>query len=413
MNPVEVHVALGHREIHAGSLYCHRRRGTESSTFAYLPEYLSAEGACPLDPELPLGTGARQTRAGQPLFGALTDCSPDRWGRMLIHRREAVLAREEKRTPRTLGEIDYLLGVRDDLRQGDLRFRLEQGPFLAEENTGVPALTDLPALLDLAARAESGRADLPDLQRLVRAGSSLGGARPKAHVRDQDGRIAIAKFPSADHDTWNVMAWEKVALDLAGRAGIDVPRSRLLNLAGRHVLLLNRFDRTDDGRRIGYVSAMTLLEAADGDRRSYVDIAEAIEDVSADVTRHLHQLWRRLVFSVLITNTDDHLRNHGFLRGRNGTWRLSPAFDLNPNPAPGPQLHATMLDETDEPATLHRALAVAEFFRLTDPEARTILAETTEAVGRWRDVAARHGLPPSEITAMAPAFTALTETDRL
>jgi serine/threonine-protein kinase HipA len=413
MTCVEIHVGLGGREIRAGSLYCHRRRGTESSTFTYTPEYLSAEGAFALDPELPLGSGARQTRAGRALFGALTDCSPDRWGRMLIHRREAVLAREEGRTPRALGEIDYLLGARDDLRQGDLRFRLPGGPFLADGITGVPALTDLPALLDLAARAERGGADLPDLQRLVRAGSSLGGARPKAHVRDRDGRIAIAKFPSAGHDTWNVMAWEKVALDLAADAGIEVPRSRLLNLAGRNVLLLDRFDRTGDGRRIGYASAMTMLEAADGDRRSYLDIAEAVEDVSADVTGHLHQLWRRLVFSVLISNTDDHLRNHGFLRERDGVWRLAPAFDLNPDPAPGPQLHATMIDETDEPADPRGALAVAGFFRLSGPAAREILREVTDAVGGWRAVAARHGLNPSEIAAMAPAFDALTEAEHV
>lgn len=209
------------------------------------------------------------------------------------------------------------------------------------------------------------------------------------------------------------MAWEKVALDLAADAGIEVPRSRLLNLAGRNVLLLDRFDRTGDGRRIGYASAMTMLEAADGDRRSYLDIAEAVEDVSADVTGHLHQLWRRLVFSVLISNTDDHLRNHGFLRERDGVWRLAPAFDLNPDPAPGPQLHATMIDETDEPADPRGALAVAGFFRLSGPAAREILREVTDAVGGWRAVAARHGLNPSEIAAMAPAFDALTEAEHV
>ena len=411
MTSIEVHVGLDGREVLAGTLYSHRRRGTESATFAYATGYLSAAGAYALDPELPLSSGARQTRAGRALFGALTDCAPDRWGRTLIARREAVLARSEGRTARALGEIDYLLGVRDDLRQGALRFRLGQGPFLADEDTGVPALTDLPALLDLAARAEKGTADLPDLQRLVRVGSSLGGARPKAHVRDHDGRIAIAKFPSADQDTWNVMAWEKVALDLAERSGIEVPRSRLLNLAGRNVLVVARFDRADAGRRIGYVSAMTMLEAADGDRRSYLDIAEVIEGVSAHTTRQLHQLWRRLVFSVLISNTDDHLRNHGFLHERGDVWRLAPAFDLNPNPAPGPKYHATMIDETDDPASLSGALAVADYFRLTDLQARAILRDVVDAVGRWRDLAALRGLSPSEIAEMEPAFAAVTEAD--
>jgi serine/threonine-protein kinase HipA len=362
---------------------------------------------------LPLTSGARQTRAGQALFGALTDCAPDRWGRTLIARREAALARGERRTARALGELDYLLGVRDDLRQGALRFRFGQGPFLADEDTGVPALTDLPALLDLAARAEKGTADLPDLQRLIRAGSSLGGARPKAHVRDSDGRIAIAKFPSADQDTWNVMAWEKVALDLAQGAGVEVPRSRLLNLAGRNVLVVARFDRTGAGQRIGYVSAMTMLEAADGDRRSYLDIAEIIEGVSAHATRELHQLWRRLVFAVLISNTDDHLRNHGFLHERGGVWRLAPAFDLNPNPAPGPKFHATMIDETDESASLRGVLAVADYFRLTDLQARAILRDMAEAVSRWRALAALHGLSLSEIAEMEPAFSAIAEADHV
>jgi len=411
MTPVEVHVSLDGREVLAGSLYSHRRRGTESATLAYATDYLSAPGAYALDPELPLSSGARQTRAGQALFGTLTDCAPDRWGRTLIARREVAVARSEGRTARALGEIDYLLGVRDDLRQGALRFRIGQGPFLAEGDTGVPALTDLPALLDLAARAERGTADLPDLQRLVRVGSSLGGARPKAHVRDRDGLIAIAKLPSADRDTWNVMAWEKVALDLAGRAGVDVPRSRLLSLAGRNVLVVARFDRTGDGGRIGYVSAMTMLEAADGDRRSYLDIAEVVETVSDRATEELHQLWRRLVLSVLISNTDDHLRNHGFLHERGDVWRLAPAFDLNPDPAPGLQFHATMIDETDDPASLSAALEVAGYFRLTGVQARGMLREMVDAVGRWRDVAALHGLSPSEIAEMEPAFAAVTEAD--
>ena len=241
-----------------------------------------------------------------------------RWGRSLIRRREVAQARDEGREPRSLGEVDYLLGVRDDLRQGALRFRRSDGPFEAVEDRGVPTLTDLPELLALAARAERGTADLPDLQRLIRVGSSLGGARPKAHVRDANGNLAIAKFPSAAHDTWNVMAWEKVALELAAQAGITVPATTLLNLAGRSVLVVDRFDRTRDADggpvgRVGYVSAMTMLQSTDGEQGSYLEIAEAIEERSSQATADLHQLWRRIVFSILIYNTDDHLRNHGFL----------------------------------------------------------------------------------------------------
>ena len=407
MTEVQVYVAVGGDDVLAGTLYSHRRRGLESATFTYTSTYLGTPGTYALDPELPLTSGALQTRVGRGLFGALTDCAPDRWGRTLLTRREAALARADGRATRTLGEIDYLLGVRDDLRQGALRFRAGADEFLASDDTGVPALTDLPALLDLAARADSDTADLADLQRLIRVGSSLGGARPKAHVLDNNGRIAIAKFPSANHDTWNVMAWEKVALDLAERSGIDVPPSRLLNLAGRNVLVIDRFDRTSTADRIGYVSAMTMLEASDGDQRSYLEIAEVIENSSARATAELHQLWRRIVLSVLISNTDDHLRNHGFLHERGDVWRLAPAFDLNPNPAPGLKYLSTAIGDADDSASLSSALSVAEYFRLSEAQARATMREVAAAVSRWRHVAGLHQLPASEIAAMEPAFAAL------
>ena len=407
MTEVRVYVSLDGRDVLAGTLYSHRRRATESATFTYASEYLATRGAYLLDPELPLHSGAHQTRVGRPLFGALTDCAPDRWGRTLITRREAALARDEQRAARALGETDFLLGVRDDLRQGALRFRSGVGPFLAAGDASVPALTDLPELLDLAARAESDTADLPDLQRLFRVGSSLGGARPKAHVRHPDGRIAIAKFPSANHDTWNVMAWETVALDLAARAGIDVPVSRLLSLAGRNVLVVDRFDRTAAGERIGYVSARTMLEASDGEQHSYLEIADVVERTSARATDELLQLWRRIVFSVLISNTDDHLRNHGFLHVHDDVWRLAPAFDLNPDPTPGPTFLSTAIDGSDDAASISAALKVAEFFRLDHDQARATLREVASAVSEWRTIAGQKELTPAEITAMEPAFGAL------
>ena len=414
MTAVEVWAGLDGGDVFAGTLYSDRRRQVEAASFSYRADYLSAPGAYALDPALPLVLGAQQTRVGQALFGAFTDCAPDRWGRRLVDRREAALARAERRPARQLGETDYLLGVRDDLRQGSLRFRLDGSGFLADDDSGVPALTDLPQLLDLAARAEdpgsfTDASDLPDLQRLVRVGSSLGGARPKAHVLDTGGRIAIAKFPSAHSDTWNVMAWEKVALDLAAQAGVEVPTSKLLSLAGRSVLVLDRFDRTATGERIGYASAMTMVEAADGDQRSYIEIAEVIENTSARATFELQQLWRRMVFTVLISNTDDHLRNHGFLHVRGDVWRLAPAFDLNPNPAPGAKFLSTTIDVADDTASLELALAVADYFRLTSTDARTVLDDVAAAVSQWRKVAHRHGLGESEITRMEPAFASLSE----
>ena len=419
---VEVWAVIDAQDVAAGTLHAHRRRGSESATFAYAPQYLSNSAAYALDPALPLSSGSYQTPAGKPMFGAFRDCAPDRWGRTLVDRREAALAREQGRTARSLGEIDYLLGVRDDLRQGALRFRdpAKPGhdddirPFLAVATMGVSALTDLPVLLDLADRADRNTAGLPDLQRLIRIGSSLGGARPKAHVIDANGRVAIAKFPSPSQDTWNVMRWEKVALDLAKDAGIDVPPSRVLNLAGRSVLVVDRFDRTAARDRVGYVSAMTMLEASDGDERSYLEIAEVLETASNRSTADLHQLWRRIVFSVLISNTDDHLRNHGFLHQRADVWRLAPAFDLNPNPAPGTKYLSTAIDTADTEARLDTALAVAaDYFRLSDERARSVVREIGAVVGRWRETAAGHGLSSPEITAMAPAFAALDDIDDL
>jgi serine/threonine-protein kinase HipA len=401
---VIVYVAAGDRNLRVGRLYAHRRRGVESASFVYDDRYLADPDAYALDPALPLVSGTLQTPARRAMFGAFADGSPDRWGRTLIHRAERARAQAAGTVPRSMSEFDVLLGVRDDLRQGALRFRLdEEGPFLATEDWGVPVLTDLPALLDIAARVEQDTAGYEDLQRLLRAGSSLGGARPKAHVVDAAGRIAIAKFPSAGSDTWNVMAWEKVALDLARDAGVTVTDSQLLRVGDRHVLVVDRFDR-DGGTRIGYASAMTMLEASDRDQRSYLEIAEVIEERSTAATTDLRQLWRRIAFSILISNTDDHLRNHGFLHQRGDSWALSPAFDLNPDPRPGPKDLSTAIDFTDTRASVDNLMRVADYFRLGTSAALAVVAEVTQAVARWRTVATSHGLRQRDLNEMEPAF---------
>lgn len=401
---VEVFVAVGERNARAGRLYPHRHRGVESASFVYADTYLADPASYALDPALPLVAGTLQTPAGRPLFGALTDSSPDRWGRKLIARTERARAATAGTAPRAMSEVDLLLGVRDDLRQGALRFRVDDEPeFCAPEDTGVPVLTDLPTLLDIAARVESDDAGYDELRLLLRAGSSLGGARPKAHLINPSGRIAIAKFPSAASDTWNVMAWEKVALDLARDAGVTVESSRLIRIGDRHVLIADRFDRRGT-RRIGYASAMTMLEAGPGDQRSYLEIAEVIEERSPAATRDLRQLWRRVAFSVLISNTDDHLRNHGFLHDRGESWTLSPAFDLNPNPDPGPKYLSTAIDFTDTRASVDTLMSVAGYFRLEADAARTMLAEVVQATAAWRDVAKSRGLTNREVELMRPAF---------
>jgi serine/threonine-protein kinase HipA len=400
---VEVFVQIGGEDVLAGRLWSHRRQKAESATFGYSSEYLARPGAYALDPELPLFSGQQQTREGREIFAAFSDCAPDRWGRMLIRRRHRTPDRNENTGELSFGEVDYLLGVRDDLRQGALRFRdPDSEEFLAQESQGVPHLIDLPRLLDIADRAERELATEEELELLLKGGSSLGGARPKAHVLDRDGRLAIAKFPRPD-DEWDVPAWERVTLELAREAGVTVTDSELRDIGGRSVLVVDRFDR-NGSRRIGYASAMTMLEAGDREGRTYLDIVEAIEEQSDRATDDLHELWRRVAFTVLVSNTDDHLRNHGFLRLGSGGWALSPAFDMNPDPGPGRKLLATAIDAGSSEASLQLLLDVAELFRLDAVRAQRIVAEVSAATSAWRRVAKATGQSAASIEAMAPAF---------
>jgi len=402
---IEVWLAVRSDDIRVGTLYSHRHGKTESATFMYDDTYLAARDAYAIDPTLPLVSGSIQTPVGKAMFNAFGDASPDRWGRTMVKRQRRIQAREIGRAPADIGEVDYLLGVRDDLRQGALRLRiLPDGPFVASEVLGVPALADLADLLNLADKAESDELTGQEIARLVQAGSSLGGMRPKAHVQKPDGSAAIAKFPSKSIDTWNVMAWEKVAHDLAQTAGIDVPNAELIALAGRSVLIVDRFDRGSDGERIGYASALTMLEGTDGDQRSYLEIAEVIERVSPHATQDLHQLWRRMAFSILVSNTDDHLRNHGFLHHHASSWTLAPAFDINPNPALGTKYLSTAIDEADTLASIETLMRVSGYFRLGTSDAEQILSEVHEAVAGWRTKAIEHGLTRRDIDEMEPAF---------
>jgi serine/threonine-protein kinase HipA len=401
---VEVCVRIGGQDVHAGRLWSHRRKRIESQTFSYSSEYLARGDAYALDPLLPLASGQHQTSIERSIFGAFSDCAPDRWGKMLLQRRQRRLDQNENTGEESFGEIDYLLGVRDDLRQGALRFRdPKSGDFLADEQDGVPHLIDLPRLLDFSGRAERDVASQEELEMLMKGGSSLGGARPKAHVIDQQGKIAIAKFPRIAGDEWDVIGWEAVTASLARDAGVAVPASALHEIAGRSVFVLDRFDRRGE-QRVGYVSAMTLLEAGDGEERSYLDIVEVIEEESDRATRDLNELWRRIAFSVLVSNTDDHLRNHGFLRATSGGWSLSPAFDLNPNPEPGRKQLKTSIDGASNDASLELLLDVAQFFRLDEKEARSIVREVGDATGRWREVAIQFGLDRAALGPMEPAF---------
>lgn len=384
--------------IPVGEAYFTARAGRLLSTVvSYDTGYLALPGAFALSPSLPLVTGGQHASA---LPGFLADCSPDRWGRDLITRRHRAQARADERAAGTLTEVDFLLGVSDYSRQGAVRLSAEPaGEFLAQ-GTPVPQLLELPRLLR-AADAASGKDDLGAVKALLEAGSgSLGGARPKASVRDGD-RLLIAKFPHA-HDDWDVMAWEKVALDLAADAGITVPASRLVRVDDRSVLLLERFDRSG-AHRVAYISAMTLLDARDGDAHDYLEIAEVLPECSAAARADLRELWRRIAFSLLVNNTDDHLRNHGLLH-RAGGWRLSPAFDVNPDPD-GASERVTSIDGARERAdALDALLGRAHAFDLSPSGAQQVLTEVSAAVGLWRDRAAQAGIGAREVAAFADAF---------
>jgi len=397
-----VHVDLKGTPHLVGRLWARSRKGKESATFEYDAGWLDNPLRFALEPALTLGKGPHHAVAGRLIIGAIGDSAPDRWGRGLIQRDERRKAREEKRTPRTLLEADFLLGVGDIARQGALRFNeTEGGPFLG---TGVqiPPLIQLPALLGAAMRmSEDGGSD-DDLRLLLAPGSSLGGARPKASVVDKDGQLAIAKFPQHG-DLYRVSLWEALALKLAGRAGIPTPDWRVEKIADRDVLLLRRFDRLGN-ERIPFLSAMSLLNAADNEPHSYMEIADALRQHGAKADDDCAQLWRRIVFSILISNSDDHLRNHGFLYETAG-WRLSPAYDMNPVPVDiKPRILTTAIDEVDGTASLDLAFQVAPHFGVKSDKAKSIVREVGAAVAHWRETAAGLGLAAAEIERMASAF---------
>lgn len=386
-----------------GRLWGRMRKGKESATFEYDETWLKHPARFPLEPALALGKGPLHTPAGRQIFGAVGDSAPDRWGRVLIQRNERRKAREENRPPHTLGEIDYLMAVSDTARQGALRFaEQEGGPFLAE-SVQIPPLLRLAELLDASLRLTADNESDEDLKLLLAPGSSLGGARPKASVIDRDGSLAIAKFPKHD-DLVPVSLWEATALTLAKQAGIPTPKWRIEDVAGRAVLVLRRFDR-DGSRRIPYLSAMSMLDAIDNDLHSYLEIADALRQYGAKPEEDSPQLWRRVVFSILISNSDDHLRNHGFLYEAGGGWRLAPAFDLNPVPLDiKPRILTTAIDEDDGTASIDLALETASHYGLKLTQARTIMREVGAAVSNWRQTASAQGLSKGEIERMSSAF---------
>jgi serine/threonine-protein kinase HipA len=400
-----VYVDLDGKRHLAGRLWAHVRKNKESASFEYDKTWLENPVHFSLEPALQVGPGAFHTPADTPMFGAIGDSAPDRWGRALMRRAERRRAERARTVPRSLQEIDFLLLVDDEARQGALRFaEKEGGPFLREEGgRRIPPLVELPELLSAAEHVVEDKDTEEDLRLLIAPGSSLGGARPKASVIDKDGHLAIAKFLRRD-DEINTVVWEAVALALAAKAGIPVPDSRIETVANKPVILLRRFDRRK-AVRIPFLSAMSMLGAKDRETRSYLEIVDTLRQHGAAPKEDMEQLWRRIVFSILISNTDDHLRNHGFLYAGRAGWRLSPAYDLNPVPVDiKPRILTTAINEDDGTASLDLAMSVADYFELEKSNAKAIAAHIGKVVSTWRDEAVKHGLGKTEIERMASAF---------
>ena len=398
--------------LHMGILHSDRLKGKEVFSFEYKDEWLKNAPAQLLDPRLQLYSGLHYLNEDHDNFGIFLDSSPDRWGRILMRRREAAIARNENREENKLFETDYLLGVYDGHRMGALRFKIEvDGPFLNDnKHMASPPWTSLRELEQISLRLEDDDViDDPEylkwLSMLIAPGASLGGARPKASIVDNNGSLWIAKFPSRN-DQGDIGGWEIVTYELAVLAGITMAESKAQKFSSDYyTFLTKRFDRGNDGQRIHFASAMTILGYTDGqdhvDGASYLELVDFIQNNGANVEQDLEQLWRRIVFSICITNTDDHLRNHGFLLKNDG-WVLSPAYDINPiENGVGLKLN---ISDTDNSLDLNLALEVSEYFRLSDKRASEIIDEVLNVVAGWKEVAKKYGISRAEQELKAIAF---------
>lgn len=403
---IYVYADLEDSPVMIGRLYVQHSRGEEVFSFEYLPEWLESNTYLQIDPDLSLFQGKQYLSNGKKQFGVFMDSKPDRWGRTLLKRKENNLASKENRQPRKLYETDYLLGVDDLTRMGALRFKLdENGPFLASESAqSVPPIKRLRELESASLKYEDDSIkDDEWLNILLSPGSSLGGARPKANVLDVDSSLWIAKFPSKS-DEYDVGAWEYVTHELAKLCGLNVPEAKLYKFSTYgSTFLCKRFDRNKN-KRIHFASAMTLLGKNDGESNetSYVDLADFIKSYGSNIHNDLIELWKRMAFSMLIKNTDDHLRNHGFLLEKNG-WRLSPIYDINPNPY-GEYLSLNVVDDVNK-IDLNLAISVAKYFDMSETDAKEWISKSTNVISEnWIKLAKENKISSSSIEYMKHAF---------
>ena len=393
-----------------GKLYVDVIRGFESYSFEYDDEWLKrTKMSVSIDPDL-LPYGGRQYPNGKSIFGVFADASPDRWGRVLMTKRERLIAEKESRKPHKLNNSDYLLGVYDETRMGGLRFKLQSdGPFLSDDKeTAVPPWASLRTLEEASRQFENDENVLNEkwLNQLIRPGSSLGGARPKATVVDEKGQLWIAKFPSKNDDN-NTGAWEKVVHDLARMCELNVPESKLETFSKLgSTFLVKRFDRIGN-KRIHFASAMTLLGKSDGanalDGTSYLDIASFIKSNGCNPKNDLIELWKRILFNMAVSNTDDHLRNHAFILTKNG-WALSPLYDVNPVPY-GDELSLNV-NENDNRISIDLAIDTAQQFGISTNDAEAIAATILSTVmENWEKLASKYSISRGKIEDMRPAFS--------
>lgn len=393
-----------------GKLYVDVIRGFESYSFEYDDEWLKrTKMSVSIDPDL-IPYGGRQYPNGKSIFGVFADASPDRWGRVLMTKRERLIAEKESRKPHKLNSSDYLLGVYDETRMGGLRFKLQSdGPFLSDDKeTAAPPWASLRTLEEASRQFENDENVLNEkwLNQLIRPGSSLGGARPKATVVDEKGQLWIAKFPSKNDDN-NTGAWEKVVHDLARMCELNVPESKLETFSKLgSTFLVKRFDRIGS-KRIHFASAMTLLGKSDGanalDGTSYLDIASFIKSNGCNPKNDLIELWKRILFNMAVSNTDDHLRNHAFILTKNG-WALSPLYDVNPVPY-GDELSLNV-NENDNRISIDLAIDTAQQFGISTNDAEAIAATILSTVmENWEKLAFKYSIPRGKIEDMRPAFS--------
>tara|TARA_R110001592_G_scaffold363175_1_gene680968 strand:+ start:7631 stop:8878 length:1248 start_codon:yes stop_codon:yes gene_type:complete len=402
---VDVFLECHGHSYHVGELHQDDSRGKRAVSFQFMDEWLSNTSFFQFDPKLPKSRGHHYPDQGKRLFGSIGDSAPDTWGRKLLDRRELKAAEREGRQRRSLSEVDYLLGVADLPRLGALRFSLD-GIFQAPINSAVPTMVSLGGLMEAAERIERGEETEDDIFILFAPGSSLGGARPKASVTDNNDTLFIAKFPK-DSDGYSVERWEAIAMDMARDCGLEVCEYKLTDVAGKQVYLTKRFDRKDghlNGERIPFISAMALTDHDDGDDDcSYLELVDALSETGANPSEDNKQLFKRIAFAILISNVDDHFRNHGFLWESEKGWRLSPLYDVNPVYNSSGSLRSC-IDYENSTASLSLLIGVAEFFGVSESEAKSMINAMAQVTSKWRSYAEKRRAPRKEVELMSRAF---------